>query len=317
VLSHPTPSPADSLAFTGERFTPETPGEIWYEHWHRYCVVMPLAQGKRVLDAACGEGYGSALLADVAASVVGVDQSSEAIAHANARYAGKECARFICASVAKLPLPDASIDLVVSFETIEHLTEQETMLGEFRRVLTPQGLLVISSPNKPVYSDERDYHNEFHVRELTREGLAALLAPGFPRQHWYGQRLLFHSLIWSETTCANAPALETISISDGRPTPVAQPAPPMYFLVICGGPDASLPGSNLVSLFADHEQTIYREFERTTQAERKLYPMWLESERQRAEAQGRLAAQEQEIEKLKHAVALLEEELQSLARRLP
>lgn len=270
------PSDASPLEFTGERFTPETAGEIWYEHWHRYSMMLPLARGARVVDAACGEGYGSALLAGVAAEVTGVDLSEQAIAHARARYGDKGNLRFVQASVAKLPLPDASADLIVSFETIEHLHQQEAMLAEFRRVLAPGGLLAISSPNKPVYSDARGYNNEFHVRELTRDQLAALLAPGFPRQRWHGQRLQFHSLIWPEQPADTSLSLETLGVAAGlagAPLPMPEP---MYFLVICGGPTALLPDSQRVSLFADAEQSIYREFERTTQAERKIYQMYLE-----------------------------------------
>lgn len=277
-MSQTIPSEANALAFTGERFTPETAGEIWYEHWHRYCAVLPLARGKRVLDAACGEGYGSALLADVAAQVTGVDLAEQAVAHAGARYQGKGNLRFVQGSVTKLPLPDASVDLVVSFETIEHLHEQEAMLAEFRRVLTPQGLLAISSPNKPVYSDERNYHNEFHVRELTREELAVLLASGFPKQRWHGQRLQFHSVIWPETPDKPATALETLSVREGQAGTAVQ-VPPMYFLVVCGGVEATLPEAGPVSLFADHEQSIYREFERATQAERNIYQMYLEHDK--------------------------------------
>src|SRR5207248_269548 len=121
---------------------------------------------------------------DVAADVVGIDLSSGAIAHAQERYAGHARLSFLNGSVTALNLSDASIDLVVSFETIEHLAEQTAMLAEFRRVLRPDGWLLISSPNKPVYTDERAFHNEFHVRELTREELAALLARGFPQQRW-------------------------------------------------------------------------------------------------------------------------------------
>ena len=73
------------LPFTGERFTPEARGAIWYEHWHRYCVALSAVAGKRVLDAACGEGYGSWLLAGAAAEVVGVDIDHSAIAHAVSR----------------------------------------------------------------------------------------------------------------------------------------------------------------------------------------------------------------------------------------
>ena len=79
-----------SLTFTGERFLPEVRGAIWYEHWHRYAAVAPLARGKRVLDAACGEGYGSFLLAQPAQRVIGVDVAPEAIAHAGAALCGAQ-----------------------------------------------------------------------------------------------------------------------------------------------------------------------------------------------------------------------------------
>ena len=78
------------LPFTGERFTPECVREIWYEHWHRYVFARAFVRGKRVLDAACGEGYGSALLADEAASVVGIDVDAAAIQHARSRYGDRQ-----------------------------------------------------------------------------------------------------------------------------------------------------------------------------------------------------------------------------------
>ncbi|HVO89598.1 MAG TPA: class I SAM-dependent methyltransferase, partial [Casimicrobiaceae bacterium] len=118
------PHAAPALTFTGERFTPEVRGAIWYEHWHRYCAASRIAAGKRVVDAACGEGYGSLLLAGSAQSVVGVDIGAQAVEHARQRYRAPNL-RFECASVTALPLPDASVDVVVSFETIEHLAEQE------------------------------------------------------------------------------------------------------------------------------------------------------------------------------------------------
>src|SRR5258708_6669853 len=114
-----------TLTFTGERFLPDCSGEIAYEHWHRYAFARRLATGKRVLDAACGEGYGSALLAANAAEVVGVDIDVATLDHASARYAPIERLRFVHGSCAALPLADASIDLVVSFETVEHLTEAD------------------------------------------------------------------------------------------------------------------------------------------------------------------------------------------------
>ncbi|HET7780116.1 MAG TPA: class I SAM-dependent methyltransferase, partial [Rudaea sp.] len=124
---------ATSLEFTGERFTPECVREIWYEHWHRYVFARAFTQGRRVLDAACGEGYGSALLARFADHVVGVDSDAASIRHATQRYARANLA-YVRASVTDLPLADASVDLVVSFETVEHLEAQAAMLAEFRRV---------------------------------------------------------------------------------------------------------------------------------------------------------------------------------------
>ncbi len=129
-----------------------------------------------MLDAACGEGYGSFLLARTAARVTGIDVAPAAIEHARARYARPNLA-FAPASVTALPLPDASVDVVVSFETVEHLREQDAMIAEFRRVLAPDGVLVISSPNRPVYNEGAAIENHFHVRELDRDELAALLTP--------------------------------------------------------------------------------------------------------------------------------------------
>ena len=125
------------LEFTGERFTPECVREIAYEHWHRYAWASRLVTGMQVLDAACGEGYGTRLLARTAGSVVGVDIDPGAIEHARRRYAGP-ATRFECADCTRLPLDDDSVDAVVSFETLEHLEAQDRLLAEFRRVLRPR-----------------------------------------------------------------------------------------------------------------------------------------------------------------------------------
>ena len=179
------------IPFTGERFIPAELGELSLEHWHRYAACGAAVAGLDVLDVACGEGYGSALLARSARSVVGVDISGEAIAHARAEYAAVGNVRFEAASVATLPFADASFDAVVSFETIEHVDGalQEQMLRELRRVLKPGGFLVISSPNKAVYSDKRGFTNEFHVRELYFDEFDALLAVRFPQRRFFGQRM--------------------------------------------------------------------------------------------------------------------------------
>jgi SAM-dependent methyltransferase len=262
-----SPSANATFTFTGERFLPEVRGPIWYEHWHRYAAAAPLAAGKRVLDAACGEGYGSYLLAHDAALVTGVDIAADAIAHAAQTYAQPNL-RFLAGSVTELPMPAASIDLIVSFETIEHLREQEQMLAEFRRVLTADGILVISSPNRPVYNEGGGVENHFHVRELDRTELAALLAPAFPRQAWYAQRVVAQSALWAEAPAGNAASF--LTLADHRPVASPAPAPPMYYLVVCGSQSAVLPALPALSLFDDGERSLWRDYARALAREAEL-----------------------------------------------
>lgn len=182
------------LEWTGERYLPRISGEIELEHYHRYLLTRKLAVDKTVLDIACGEGYGSNLLSDVAASVTGVDISSDAISHAESTY-HKENVKFLQGSCADIPVPDNSVDLVVSFETIEHHDQHEEMMSEIKRVLKADGMLVISSPDKKEYSDIPGYKNEFHVKELFLSEFDQLLRSRFKKVIMYGQRVKAGSLI--------------------------------------------------------------------------------------------------------------------------
>lgn len=267
ALAH-LPTAAATLTFTGERFTPEVRGPIWYEHWHRYAVMATVARGLNVLDAASGEGYGSFLLAHTAASVTGVDISAAAVAHARERYVRPNLT-FAEGSVTQLPLPDASVDLVVSFETVEHLAQQREMLAEFRRVLAPSGALVISSPNRPVYNESGAVENHFHVKELDRAELRALLDPVFPRQAWYAQRVIAQSALWSEDDePAPRPQFVTLPGDEVRVRPA--PAAPMYFLVACAAADARLPVLPALSLFDDGALALWRDYARALDREKVL-----------------------------------------------
>jgi SAM-dependent methyltransferase len=157
--------------FTGERIIPgQVDVDLLNEHMARYTFAARLARGKRVLDAGCGAGYGSAELAQAADSVVGVDRAAEAIGFARANY-GLPNLRFEQASCEALPHPGGSFDLVVAFEVIEHLDNWREFLLEARRVLAPAGQLVISTPNKLYYTESRGPTgaNPFHVHEFDFE----------------------------------------------------------------------------------------------------------------------------------------------------
>lgn len=167
--------------FTGERFVPGIDDdEITIEHFQRYKTVLDLVKNKVVLDAACGEGYGSSIIGTVANQVIGIDLNGEAIDRATANY-GNDKVSFLTASVAELPIESNSIDVVVSFETIEHVPEevQIEFIKEVRRVLKEDGLFIISSPNRAIYSDLFDYHNEFHVHELYKDEFESMLREHF------------------------------------------------------------------------------------------------------------------------------------------
>ena len=237
------------MEFTGERFIPTEQGKIRLEHYHRYAVVQHVVAGKAVLDVACGEGYGSNFMAEVASSVVGVDISAEAVLHASSIYQ-KTNLEFRQGSATQLDLADASFDVVVSFETIEHLFEQAQMLGEIRRVLRPDGFLIISSPNRPIYSEESGEHNEFHVKELDFAEFDQLLRAQFPHIQYSGQRMLMGSVI--QPLEENASAFIAWQ-DDGvslRPNS-GHLTDPVYFVAICGAGAADLPRLDASVLYPD------------------------------------------------------------------
>ena len=249
----------EKLEFTGERFTPECVREIWYEHWHRYAFARPLCAGKRVLDAACGEGYGSNLLAAVAADVVGVDVSEQAVAHARSRYSNQSNLRFECADATALPDLGPRFDRIVSFETLEHLKAQEQLLQGFANQLSDDGILLISSPDKHTYSDVSGHQNEFHVRELYRPEFEALLAQHFPHVRLYGQKLLFQSAIWTLDTCSTASAEAWTADEAGASLSEGLSYAPLYFIAVCSRQSlpAHLPE---LSLFGDGEESVYSHY---------------------------------------------------------
>ena len=278
---------SEPLEFTGERFTPECVREIHYEHIHRYVFARGLVRGKRVLDAACGEGYGSALLADFAASVVGVDVSSDAIEHAQDRYQA-EGLEFRQADCLALPFGDDEFECIASFETLEHLEEQEQLLSEFRRVLKPGGFLLISTPDKAIYTDKLGNNNEFHPKELYRDEFESLVARHFPVHRLWGQKLGFQSLIWSlEESPGQWFNREN---EQGINTSASPPYEAVYLMALCASTKDCLPSaSEGLSLFDDTAESVYDHYYHEIRKNMAAGGLILDRDREIAELKAKLS----------------------------
>ena len=244
----------NKIEFTGERFTPECEREIWYEHYHRYAFAKRLVTDKRVLDVASGEGYGSHILAQNAQSVIGVDIDKISVEHASKKYK-KDNLNYIESSCLCLPIENDSIDVVVSFETLEHLAEHKEMLAEFDRILKTDGFLVISTPDKYHYSDATGFNNEFHVKELYQHEFKALLDAHWQQQTWYAQSLSFHSLMQKLEPKQEHYASDIMH--HGEFNQDGSLTDPMYYIVIASKQKLALLDLPDLHLFADKEQTIY------------------------------------------------------------
>jgi SAM-dependent methyltransferase len=186
VVRRPRPS-VPSLSYP-ERIIPdrESPGVVAL-HLKRYLFAAQYCTNGVVLDAGCGAGYGSAELARVARRVVGIDLDDGAVSYARSRYELGNV-EFRRMDVSSLRFEDATFDVVVSFETIEHLVDRHAFLREVTRVLRPSGTFVVSTPNAPRTTD--DPENPFHRVEYAPSDFTRLLSEHFWRVHLFGQRRL-------------------------------------------------------------------------------------------------------------------------------
>ena len=177
-------------AFSGERLDPELARgtEILELHLARYRFAADRVGSGQVLDIACGTGYGTRMLADVAGQAIGADNSLVAIQHANRTYGSSSCG-FARADVLQLGFADGVFDAVVSLETVEHLDDSKRYFREVARVLGDHGVLVISAPNREVHSPGRDTPiHRWHYFEPTLDEFKTLLvSSGFAVRTLVGQ----------------------------------------------------------------------------------------------------------------------------------
>jgi SAM-dependent methyltransferase len=186
------PAGVPPLELTGERTLPDVPEEnYWYRrHLAVYRWIATRCGGLRVVDMACGEGYGSAVLAQSAAQVTGVDANPEAHEHARLRYSAPGL-RFERGLVEEWE-EGAPWDAIVFLQTIEHVTEPGMLLRRFADLLTPGGVAYVSTPNRltlaPAGAERSD--NPWHVREYAPAEYRELVAPEFGTMELLG---LFHA----------------------------------------------------------------------------------------------------------------------------
>jgi ubiquinone/menaquinone biosynthesis C-methylase UbiE len=243
------------LEFTGERVLPGMPlvyGVI--EHLHRYAVARDFCGGRTVLDIASGEGYGASLLAAVAAFVYGVEISCDAVDHARTKYRAPNLS-FLVGDAAAIPIDDHSVDVITCFETIEHLEKHEQMFAEFRRVLKPTGLLILSTPESSIYR-RRDPDNKFHCKEIDQAELRNLVSSHFRHACYYTQMLVVGSLISPVTDACSKMQYYSGSFSGIRNELTEQGLfnQPFFNLVICSNDQNALNGASAkTSLFCGYQ----------------------------------------------------------------
>ncbi len=206
------------LEWTGERYLPYVDPsvcgvEIHYEHLHRYAFASPYVNGKIVLDLASGEGYGSFILARSAKQVIGIDIDPAAVEHASSRYR-RDNLDFRSGSITDVPVPGKHIfDVIICYEAIEHINLQDLLLSEVKRLLKPDGIFIVSTPNKNLYSDVLGNVNPFHKKELDYPEFVELMHKNFTHVHILGQSTLNGSHIYpiekEETSCRSKFLLRT------------------------------------------------------------------------------------------------------------
>ena len=285
------------MEFTGERVIPgQTDPDLMNEHRGRYSFAEALVKAKTVLDAGCGVGYGSVQLAQSAAQVRGLDFSAEALQDA-ARHHSHPRVRYVQGDCACLPFPDRSFEAVVAFEVIEHLENWRGLLSEAKRVLTDDGQLIVSTPNRLYYGESRDEPNPFHVHEFEYGEFAAEIGAVFPHSAMFlenhSDAITFTPLeaqgvrAHLEKTSPNPEEAHFfLAVCSGRPLP-----PPPTFLYVPSSGNVLRERERHIHLLRDEIQKKERWLAETTEELKKLTEDSLAEQERAREAIGKLEAE--------------------------
>lgn len=283
------------LENTGERFLPGSThsAEVSYDHFTRYYLAERYVGGKDTIDLGCGAGYGTNQLAKVTSSILGVDLSEGAVAHAAGHYQAAGLS-YRAGDVTKLSCGDGSFDAAVSFEVIEHLERPEDLVLEVKRLLKEDGVFVVSTPDKQVYSNERNRVNPHHLKEMYPLEFKELLERNFRHVQVYWQGALAGSAITpdpNELPEDGQAILESAQFSLPDPAFGRKFPTTLYMVAVCTDGEAPEPLQKPLVIL-DRDRQIYEEYD-----ERPLllgqmrmhYNYMLNKQRQEADKQLRLA----------------------------
>jgi GT2 family glycosyltransferase/2-polyprenyl-3-methyl-5-hydroxy-6-metoxy-1,4-benzoquinol methylase len=228
------------LEWTGERYLPKVPpevcgAEIHFEHQHRYAFAAQFVKGKDVLDLASGEGYGSYTLSKVAHRVVGIEIDPTVVSHAQNTYIRSNL-EFKVGDILDIPISDDKLfDVIICFEAIEHIDDHDRLLAEIKRLLRDDGIVIISTPNKILYSDEPEFDNPYHLRELYFQEFKELLERDYSQVVFFGQKVMSGSRIWNIYPTPGTQAVDYSLVRNSDSFSFTdEEASPQYYVAVAG-----------------------------------------------------------------------------------
>lgn len=306
TVTGPVPPANRRIEWTGERCVPWTDDlQVIYEHYHRYALAARVSAGARVLDLACGEGFGAALLGAQAHEVVGVDIDPQTVAHAATQYR-RDNLHFTVGSMIdpELLAGTPAFDVITCFEALEHVEDQGTVIAVVRRLLKPGGLFLTSTPDITVYSHEHGNDNPFHVRELTEPEFRALLGGSFAHVAILRQNVAVGSLITS-TDVPGPGVVQCLRRAPEGGWQLAPEQPHTYLLGIAS--DAALPELPQLNMLVDPDLTLVRDAHRALAQQRQLAAelsgRLSEHQQQAAATRERLNRREDEVHRVRGELA--------------